>query len=70
VLLQSKTDLLEVVRALRPPSRLASLLDRGQEQRHQDANNGNYDQKLDEREARSSTIRGTLCSAHLPTERR
>jgi hypothetical protein len=48
---QCQPDLLQVVRALRPPGRLAGGLDGGQQQGDQDADDRNDDQKLDERKA-------------------
>jgi hypothetical protein len=48
--LQAESDLLEIVRALRPPRRFAGCLDRRQEQGNQDADDRDHDQKLYERE--------------------
>jgi hypothetical protein len=42
--------LLEIVLALRTPCRLPSLLNRWQQQSHQNANDRDHDQKLDQRE--------------------
>jgi hypothetical protein len=49
VIVQPKPDLLEVVAATHPASRFASCLNRGQEKSNQNANNGNHDQKFDQR---------------------
>ena len=48
---QRKADLLEVVRAVHSASRLAGGLDRGQQQRDENADDGNHHQKLDQRKA-------------------
>src|SRR5437762_3323790 len=51
IVVQADAELLEVVAALRPPGRLASGLHRRQEQGDQNADDGNDDEQLDEREA-------------------
>jgi len=55
---QGQADLLEVVDALRPPGRLACGLDRRQQQRDQDGDDGDDHQQLDQGEA------GALTPAH------
>jgi hypothetical protein len=45
---QSQADLLEIVAALHAPRRLARGLHRRQQQRHEDANDGDYHQQLNE----------------------
>jgi hypothetical protein len=47
-----QAELAEIVLALHPASRFASGLDRGQEQRDEHADDGDYNQKLDKRECR------------------
>ena len=47
----------QVVEALIPPGRFASGLNRGQEKRHEHANNGNDDQELHERKALATSVR-------------
>jgi hypothetical protein len=42
--------LLQVVRTLRSAGRLPRRLDGGQQQRHQDADDGDYDQEFHQRE--------------------
>jgi hypothetical protein len=49
VVAATKRKLLQVVDALGPPSRLAGGLNGRQQQRHQDANDGNHDQQFDQR---------------------
>src|SRR5437867_1778529 len=46
----AQADLLEVVAALDPPGRLATLLYGGQQQRHEDADDGDHDEQLDQGE--------------------
>jgi hypothetical protein len=48
---QAKTDLLQVIRALRPPGGFARRLNGREQQGDQDADNGDDNQKLNEREA-------------------
>jgi hypothetical protein len=55
VVMQRQTDLLKIVRALRPPGRFASRLHGGQEQRHQDADNSDHHQQFDERKGSPRT---------------
>ena len=45
---QAKTDLLEIIRALRSPCRFACRLDRREQERDQDANDRDDDQKFDQ----------------------
>ena len=51
VVVQSQTDLLQIVLALRPLGGLANLLDRGQQQPDEDCDNRNHHQELDQRKA-------------------
>jgi len=46
-------DLLQIVAALRPSGSLPGRLDRRQQQRHKNANNGNDNQKLHQGESTS-----------------
>src|SRR5215212_10034564 len=46
VIVQRDSELPEVIRALRPPSRLARCLDGGQQKRDENANNGDYYQQF------------------------
>jgi hypothetical protein len=46
----AQRQLLEIVLALTAARRFAGGLNRGQEQRHQDADDGDHHQQLDERE--------------------
>src|SRR5262249_6835094 len=57
VVLGGEGDLLEIVRALRPPSRLAGGLDGGQEQRDQDGDDRDHHPQLDPCEAAGSGFR-------------
>jgi hypothetical protein len=50
-------QLLDVVHALDAPRGLAGRLDRRQEQRHENADDGDHDEQLDERE-------GAMHSSH------
>jgi hypothetical protein len=50
IIVKRQTELLQIILTLRPASRLAGLLDRGQQQRDQDRNDRNYDQQLNQRE--------------------
>ena len=52
VVVDRQSQLLEVVGALHAAGRLAGGLHRRQEQGHQDADNGDHDEELDERETR------------------
>ena len=52
VILNRNADLLDLVLAVRPPSRLAGRLDRRQQERHEDADDRNDHQQLDKRKAR------------------
>src|SRR3954468_22714263 len=56
----------QIVDALAPPCRLARRLNRGQQQRNQDANDRDHDEKLDEREPARRT---TTEPAHVRTSR-
>ena len=51
VVVQGRTKLLQVVVALGPPRRFAGRLDRGQQQRDQDADDGDHDQQFNQRKA-------------------
>jgi hypothetical protein len=44
-------ELLEVIRALQPPGRFPSRLNRGQQEGHENADDGNDNQQFDERES-------------------
>jgi hypothetical protein len=44
-------ELLEVIRALQPPGRFPSRLNRGQQEGHENADDGNDHQQFDERES-------------------
>ena len=48
VVVERKSELFEVVAALRSPSRLTSLLNRRKKQRDQNRDDRNHDQKFDE----------------------
>ena len=48
VIVHGDAELLEVVDALGAAGRFAGRLNRRQQQRHQDANNGDHHQELDE----------------------
>jgi hypothetical protein len=50
MVLEPETDLLQMVGALGAPRRLASRLDRRQQQRDKDADNGDHHQEFDQRE--------------------
>jgi hypothetical protein len=50
-----QTNLLQIVFALRTPSRLTRLLHRRQQQGHQNRNNRNHHQQLNQRETHSLT---------------
>jgi hypothetical protein len=50
MVLESQTDLLEMVLALRPPGGLTGRLNGRQQQRDENADDGNYDQEFHERE--------------------
>src|SRR5205823_7399357 len=50
MVVQGKTNLLEVVRALGPVRRLADFLHRRQEQADEDGDDGDHHQQLDQRE--------------------
>jgi hypothetical protein len=64
-IMQGQTDLFQMVDALRPPSRLAGGLHRGQQQRDQHTDNRNHDQQLDQRKAsRPSTTPALISRAH------
>src|SRR5262245_817232 len=52
----AQAHLPEVARALHAPRRFAGLLDRGQEQRDKDTDDGDDDEQLDERKRRAWTI--------------
>ena len=52
-IVQRQTDLFQVVAALSSTSRFAGLLNRGQQQTDQHANNGDDDQQFDQRESAS-----------------
>src|SRR5258708_5695945 len=54
VIVHRDTELFEMVRAFRPPRSLAGGLHRGQEQRNQNANDGNDNKQLDQRKAGAS----------------
>jgi hypothetical protein len=58
VLMDRQANLLEVVDALHPSGCLARRLDGGQEQGDQNADDGDDDQQLDERETASLTAHG------------
>jgi hypothetical protein len=49
VILKCDSDLLQIVDALRPAGRLAGGLHGGQEQRDQDADDGNHHKQFDQR---------------------
>jgi len=55
VIMGSQGDLLEVIRALRPPGRLAGGLDGREQERNQHSDDGDDDQQLDQRE---TAVRG------------
>jgi hypothetical protein len=61
VILERQADLLEIVRALHPPRRLACLLHCRQQQGDQHANNGNHHQQLHQRK--------TPDTSHMPNGR-
>ncbi len=48
VVVQGQAELLEVVRALRPPRGLAGRLDRGQQQRDENGDDCDDDEQLDQ----------------------
>jgi hypothetical protein len=50
VVLECNADLMQVALALRSARTVTDVLNRGHENRHERANNGNNDQQLDERE--------------------
>jgi hypothetical protein len=52
--LSCESNLLEIVGTARPTSRFTSGLNSGQKQPDQDANDGNNNEKLHEREARTT----------------
>ena len=58
IVVQSESDLLEVVLALSPTRRLASLLHSGQQQCDQHGDNRDHDEQLDEGEAVFTTVSG------------
>jgi hypothetical protein len=60
VIVQRQTELLEVVGAAHTVGGLADLLDGGQQQANEDGNDGDDDQKLDQRE--------TLATIHVPLD--
>jgi hypothetical protein len=53
IVLHSQAELLQVVLALRLPSRFAGGLHGGNQQRDQDADDGDDDEQLDQRKARA-----------------
>ena len=53
ITLHSQTDLLEIIKACRAPPSFASCLDRRQEQRDENAKDGDDDEQLDQGEAAS-----------------
>jgi hypothetical protein len=55
VIVHRQPNLFEIVLALRPPARFTGCLYRRQQQRYQDADDGNHDQQLDERETPSDS---------------
>jgi hypothetical protein len=71
---QAKTDLLEVVGALKTTSRLASSLHSGQEQGDEHGNDRNHDQELDQGKALGMIggslvlARGMVCHLSLVAE--
>ena len=56
VVVQSQTNLLQIVLALRPASRLTSLLNSRQQQRHQNGNDRDHHQQLNQRKTSAPTI--------------
>jgi hypothetical protein len=50
VILERDADLLQIIDALAAPRRLAGRLNRRQQERDQNADNGYYDQQLNQRE--------------------
>lgn len=54
IVMHGQHHLFQVIPARHPPRRFASGLDSRQEQRHQDANDGNDDEQLDEGESSGS----------------
>jgi hypothetical protein len=54
---EAEADLMQVVGTLDPASRIAHLLDRGQEERQENCDDGDDDQEFDERETPSSATR-------------
>ena len=59
VVVQRQAELLEVVRTLRPPGRLAGLLYGRHEERREHRDDGDHHQQLDQRKA------GTRAGRHL-----
>src|SRR5262249_27766770 len=65
IVVQGQADLLEVIPALGVDRRLASLLDRRQQQADQGADDGDHHQQLDQRKTQShSSLRAPLRSLH------
>jgi hypothetical protein len=47
IVMKGNAELLEIIAALGSPGRFPRRLHRGQQQRHEDADDGNYDQQFD-----------------------
>jgi hypothetical protein len=56
MVMQGDADLLEVVETAHPIGRLADPLNGGKQQRHQQANDGNYDEQFNQRESSGGSL--------------
>src|SRR5262245_24568031 len=62
VVMESEDDVMEIVLALRGVGGLAYLLGRGDDQRHQDGDDGDHHEQLDQGEAQFSFSHGSILS--------
>ena len=60
VVVRSDAQLFDMIETLSPPRRTAGGLDRRQQQRHENSDNGDHDQQLDEGKRWSQVYSSTM----------
>lgn len=65
IVMKCQSNLMQIVAATRPPRRFADMLHRGEQNRHQNGDDGNHDQDFDKRERATFAPRSSILTKKI-----